>query len=49
MDLQTAKDYIEDLLQERTKLLSEIDELKHQLRMIETERDQWQIRSIGND
>ena len=42
MDLQTAKDYIEDLL-------IEIERLRNQVRQLETERDQWIRQAIGRD
>ncbi|CAB5224873.1 hypothetical protein UFOVP739_23 [uncultured Caudovirales phage] len=40
MDLQTAKDYIEDLLRERAELLERI-------RILEAERDQWQRQAVS--
>lgn len=42
MDLQTAKDMIEDLQ-------LEIAQLHERIRQLETERDQWQTRAVGND
>lgn len=42
MDEQTAKDYVEDLLEERALLLAEIDQLRELVRQLEAERDQWQ-------
>ena len=41
MDLQTAKDYIEDLLRERAQLYERI-------RQLEAERDQWQKQAMTN-
>jgi hypothetical protein len=40
MDLQTAKDYIEDLMQERDKLLADLEKLRIAMQQLETERDQ---------
>lgn len=42
MDLETAKDYIEDLLRERSQLYE-------QIRQLEAERDQWQTKAVSND
>lgn len=42
MDLSTAKDYIEDLIAERERLLERI-------RQLEAERDQWQTKAVSND
>ncbi len=42
MDLETAKDYIEDLLRERAQLYE-------QIRQLEAERDQWQTKAVSND
>ena len=42
MDLQTAKDYIEDSLRERAQLYERI-------RQLEAERDQWQRQAMNND
>jgi phage shock protein A len=42
MDLQTAKDYIEDLLRERAQLYERI-------RQLEAERDQWQTKAVSHD
>jgi FtsZ-binding cell division protein ZapB len=41
MDLQTAKDMIEDLQ-------LEIAQLRERIRQLETERDQWQTRAVNN-
>jgi membrane protein involved in colicin uptake len=41
MDLQTAKDYIEDLEMERAQLYERI-------RQLEAERDQWQKQAMTN-
>jgi FtsZ-binding cell division protein ZapB len=41
MDLQTAKDMIEDLQ-------IEIAQLREQIRQLEAERDQWQTRAVNN-
>lgn len=41
MDLQTAKDYIEDLLRERAQLYERI-------RQLEAERDQWQRQAMSH-
>ena len=42
MDLQTAKDCIEDLLRERAQLYERI-------RQLEAERDQWQTKAVSRD
>jgi phage shock protein A len=42
MDLQTAKDHIEDLLRERAQLYERI-------RQLEAERDQWQTKAVSRD
>jgi phage shock protein A len=42
MDLQTAEDYIEDLLRERAQLYERI-------RQLEAERDQWQTKAVSRD
>jgi FtsZ-binding cell division protein ZapB len=42
MDLQTAKDMIEDLQ-------IEIAQLREQIRQLEAQRDQWQTRAVNND
>lgn len=49
MDLQTAKDYIEDLKIERALLLAEIDQLQELVRSLEAERDQWQTKAVSHD
>lgn len=41
MDLETAKDYIEDLLRERAQLYE-------QIRQLEAERDQWHRQELSN-
>lgn len=41
MDLQTAKDFIEDLLRERADLYERI-------RQLEAERDQWQRQAMAH-
>jgi FtsZ-binding cell division protein ZapB len=41
MDLQTAKDMIEDLQ-------LEIAQLREQIRQLEAERNQWQTRAVNN-
>jgi hypothetical protein len=41
MDLQTAKDMIEDQQ-------LEIAQLREQIRQLEAERDQWQTRAVNN-
>jgi FtsZ-binding cell division protein ZapB len=41
MDLQTAKDMIEDLQ-------IEIAQLREQIRQLEAERNQWQTRAVNN-
>ena len=42
MDLQTAKDFIEDLQ-------LEVAQLREQIRQLEAERDQWQTQAVRND
>lgn len=42
MDLQTAKDFIEDLR-------LEVAQLREQIRQLEAERDQWQKMAVRND
>lgn len=49
MDLQTAKDYIEDLKIEQALLLAEIDQLRELVSSLEAERDQWQTKAVSND
>ena len=41
MDLQTAKDFIEDLQ-------LEVAQLREQIRQLEAERDQWQTMAVRN-
>ena len=49
MDLQTAKDYIQDLILQRDALNAQVRDLEEQIRLLETERDQWIRQAIGRD
>ena len=49
MDLQTAKDYIQDLILQRDALNAQVGDLEEQIRLLETERDQWIRQAIGRD
>ena len=49
MDLQAAKDYIQDLILQRDALNAQVGDLEEQIRLLETERDQWIRQAIGRD
>jgi uncharacterized coiled-coil DUF342 family protein len=48
MDLQTAKDYIQDLILQRDALNAQVGDLEEQIRSLEAERDQWQRQAMSN-
>lgn len=56
MDIGTARDYIEDLKEERNALLAKervlldkIRRLEEAIRQLQVDRDQWQRQAISRD
>ena len=49
MDLETAKDYIEDLIAERSELFERIRQLETRLNEVKKSAAYWQKKAVSND